>query len=517
MRRQLRVLVVEDSEFDAHVMVNLLKRAGYDPHMERVETAQALAESVSSKPWDIVLADYNLPTFNALEALKLIQAAHLDIPFIIVSGGIGEDIAVAAMKAGAHDYLMKGNLHRLAPAVERELREASIRAEQRQAKKALQESEERYRLLWETSPDGVILMDEGCHILFLNPAVEEVFGFTQDELIEKPFAMLQPERLRGLLRTRLEETLQAGAVRLRWRNLETLGLRRNQTEFPMEISMSDMLLEGRRRFVCFIRDITDRKRAEAELRESQEQFKTAREIQQRLFPKSAPALPGFDIAGASYSANAAGGDYFDYLPLPRGQLAVVVGDVSGHGVGPALLMAETRAYLRALTGQPENVGEILTRANAILAEDVGASRFITLFIARIDPTTRTLHYASAGHPPAYVLNAAGQVKHSLPRTGLPLGRRPNTHYKESEAFPLEPGDLILLVTDGIEEAAAPDESLFGTDRLLEVARRDADQPAARVVQNLYEAVNAFSGKGPQLDDVTAIAIRVLPPAPSSAS
>ena len=101
------MLVVEDSEFDAHVMVNLLRRAGYDPYMERVETAQALSESVASKPWDIILADYNLPTFNALDALKLIQASHLDVPFIIVSGGIGEDIAVAAMKAGAHDYLMK--------------------------------------------------------------------------------------------------------------------------------------------------------------------------------------------------------------------------------------------------------------------------------------------------------------------------------------------------------------------------------------------------------------------------
>ena len=511
MKRQLRVLVVEDSEFDAHVMVNLLRRAGYDPYMERVETGASLSESVSSKTWDLILADYNLPGFNALDALKITQAAHLDIPFIIVSGGIGEDIAVAAMKAGAHDYLMKGNLHRLAPVVERELREASIRSEQRQAKRALQESEERYRLLWETSPDGVILMDENCHIQFLNPAVEEVFRYTQDELIQKSFSMLQPSRLADLLRARLEETLGAGAMRVRWRNLETVGLRRDQSEFPMEISMSDMLLGGRRRFVCFIRDITERKRAEAELRESQEQFKTAREIQQRLFPKSAPALPGFEIAGGSYSAHAAGGDYFDYLPLlHHEQMAVVVGDVSGHGVGPALLMAEARAYLRALTGQPGDVGEILTRANAILAEDVGSSRFITLLMARIDPIRRTLHYVSAGHPPGYVLGPNGKVKHTLSRTGLPLGRRPNTVYKESGPVPLEAGDLILLLTDGIEEAAAPDESLFGTERILQIARSTVGQSASKTVEALYDAVQVFAGKGPQLDDLTAIAIRVLP-------
>jgi sigma-B regulation protein RsbU (phosphoserine phosphatase) len=508
MKRQLRVLVLEDSEFDAQVMISLLRRAGYDPFMHRVETSEALAEAATEKVWDIILADYNLPTFNALDALKYVQSIGLDLPFIIVSGGIGEDIAVAAMKAGAHDYLMKGNLNRLAPAVERELREASIRSDQKTAKRALQESEERYRLLWETSPDGVVLMDENCHMQFVNPAVEEVFGYPPDVLVEKPFSILQPERLRGLLRTKLEETLKAGAVRVRWRNLETIGLRNDKTEFPMEISMSDMELDGHRRFVCFIRDITARKKAEEELREKQEQFRVAREIQQRLFPKSAPDLNGFEIAGASFPADAAGGDYFDYLPMLNNQLGVVLGDVSGHGIGPALLMAETRAYLRVLAGRRDNVGEILTRANAILAEDVGSSRFITLFMARLDPVTRSLAYVSAGHPPAYVIDREGNVKRELPRTGLPLGRRPNTEYAESSVLRLEAGDLIVLLTDGIEEAAAPDEELFGIERALEVIRAHRTEPAREIVQALYEAVQEFAGKGPQLDDVTAIVMRV---------
>ncbi|HAM72696.1 MAG TPA: hypothetical protein DCM86_13730 [Verrucomicrobiales bacterium] len=507
MRRQLRVLVIEDSEFDAQVMISLLRRAGYDPYMLRVETSETLAEAISGKTWDIILADYNLPAFNALDALRQVQAAGLDVPFIIVSGGIGEDIAVAAMKAGAHDYLMKGNLNRLAPAVERELREASIRSEQRSAKRALLESEQRYRLLWETSPDAVVLMDDQCHMQFVNPAVEEVFGYVPDELAEKGFAMLQPERLRGLLRTRLEETLRAGAMRVRWRNLETLGLRKDGSEFPMEISMSDMELEGWRRFVCFIRDITERKRAEEELRENQEQFRVAREIQQRLFPKSAPGIQGFEVGGASFPADAAGGDYFDYLPMLNNQLGVVVGDVSGHGVGPALLMAETRAYLRVLTGRRENVGEILTRANAILSEDVGNSRFITLFMARLDPVTRSFAYASAGHPPGYLLDASGRVKRPLPRTGLPLGRRASTEFVESPMIQMDPGDLMVLLTDGIEEAANQDEELFGIDRLLDVIRTHQSEPPVEIVKRLHEAVTAFAGKGPQLDDVTAILIR----------
>src|SRR6185436_5768770 len=147
----LRALIVEDSEFDAQMMVSILRKGGYEVSFERVETAEALRRALRDRQWDMILADYNLPEFDAPGALKVVQETGLDLPFIIVSGGIGEDIAVAAMKAGAHDYLMKGNLSRLVPAVERELREAANRAGQREAKKALQESELRYRLLWETS------------------------------------------------------------------------------------------------------------------------------------------------------------------------------------------------------------------------------------------------------------------------------------------------------------------------------------------------------------------------------
>src|SRR2546426_3467820 len=192
MRTSLRVLIVEDSEFDAHIMVSMLRKGGYEVGCERVETESALRAALSGKSWDMILADYNLPEFNALAALQIIQESALDVPFIIVSGGIGEDIAVSAMKAGAHDYLMKGNLSRLVPAVERELREAANRAGQREAKRALQESELRYRLLWETSPDAVLLMDPTGTIHFANPAVRDVFGYFPEELIGKNLAALQP-------------------------------------------------------------------------------------------------------------------------------------------------------------------------------------------------------------------------------------------------------------------------------------------------------------------------------------
>jgi len=505
----LRVLIVEDSEFDAQMMVSILRKGGYDVSFERVETADALRTALHDRAWDMILADYNLPDFDAPTALRILQETGLDLPFIIVSGGIGEDIAVSAMKAGAHDYLMKGNLSRLVPAVERELREAANRASQREAKRALQESELRYRLLWETSPDAVILMDPMGTVHFANPAAKDVFGYTPEELMGKNLSLLQPERLSGGHHAGVARYLQTGLRRVNWRATETVARRKDGVEIPIEVSFSDMVLNGERRFVGFVRDITERKRAEKELRENKEQFRVAREIQQRLFPKSAPVLDGFDIAGATYPAEATGGDYFDYLPMLNDRLGIVVGDVTGHGVGPALLMAETRAYLRILAGRREDVGEILSRANSVLAEDVGSERFITLFLARLNPHDRKLAYASAGHPSGYILSTDGDIRATLPRTGVPLGIRPDTTYVSSPEIDLASGELILLTTDGIEETMSSDNTIFGVERILEVIRQNRSRPAAHIVQALYEAVREFSRNAPQNDDVTAIVVKVL--------
>jgi len=147
MGTPIRVLVVEDSEDDAVLLVSGLRDAGYDPAFERVDTAEAMRAALATQPWDIVIADYSMPRFSASAALTVLQECGLDLPFIIVSGVIGEDAAVAAMKAGAHDYIMKGTLARLIPAVERELREAAVRQERKWAEEQLKSSHEQLRAL----------------------------------------------------------------------------------------------------------------------------------------------------------------------------------------------------------------------------------------------------------------------------------------------------------------------------------------------------------------------------------
>jgi len=509
MKPVLRVLIVEDSEFDAQMIIGHVRKGGYEVVAERVETAEAMERALREKPWDIVLSDYNLPAFSAPEALKVLQTSELDLPFIIISGGIGEATAVAAMKAGAHDYLMKGNLNRLAPAIERELREAANRRERREAREKLLESELRYRLLWETSPDAVVLMDPESKIHFANPAVETVFGCKQDEVVGQPLRTLLPPELRSSDAKGIEDYLRTGEKTALPRVIETVGCRKDGREIVIEVSFSHMELHGERRHVAFIRDITARKRTERELRENQEQLQVAREIQQRLFPKSAPAIEGFDIAGVSYPADETGGDYFDYLPMVNGAVGVIVGDVTGHGIGPALLMAETRAYLRSLSANREDIGEILTTANRILTEDIGEDRYVTLFLGRIDPKSHSFAYASAGHPTGYVLAPSGEIKMLLKRTAVPLGINPAAKYNGAVQVPLQAGDMVLLLTDGIEETMAPDESFFGIERTLHVVRQNREKPAREILDALYRAVRDFSQQTPQLDDVTAIVIKVL--------
>ncbi|HJT31513.1 MAG TPA: SpoIIE family protein phosphatase [Pirellulales bacterium] len=258
-----------------------------------------------------------------------------------------------------------------------------------------------------------------------------------------------------------------------------------------------------------------RKLAEATQRWEAERMRmamhVAQEIQERLFPRAPPACAGFEIEGTSRPAEEISGDYFDYVPICDGSLGIVIGDVSGHGLGPALLMAATRSYLRALALTYSDVGEILTLANKALAADVADGRFVTVLLARLDPNERRLVYSSAGHQPAYILTPGGAVKAELDSTDVPLGVMSDGKFSASSPITLEPGELVVMLTDGIVEASDRAGHAFGVDRMLETVRANRHRPAREIVESLYQQVDRHTQHPSHADDLTAVVIKVQSP------
>jgi sigma-B regulation protein RsbU (phosphoserine phosphatase) len=253
----------------------------------------------------------------------------------------------------------------------------------------------------------------------------------------------------------------------------------------------------------------ERKRADQELRRQEADRRFARQIQEGLLPKAMPTLPGFRIGGRSAPAQDVGGDCFDFVPLRAGgeeDLGILVGDASGHGIAAALLAGQARAYLRALALACADVGTLLTLSNQRLASDLMEDHFVTAFLLCLDPRTRSLVYASAGHCPGYVLDRQGRAKAVLASTGCPLGIDPASEFPTGPTTTLEPGELLLLFTDGIDEAVSPDGKQFGLERTLDIVRAHRQGAPEAILDALFHSVEDFSGHQLQ-DDITAVILK----------
>jgi len=262
----LRVLIVEDSLDDAEFLVRHLKKKGYDVSAERVYSAVMCNAALEQQTWDIVIADYSLPGFDGIQALKLCKARGLDIPFIIVSGAIGEDIAVEAMREGAHDYVMKGHLSRLVPAIQRELREAVMRQERRHAEQALRESEATYRTLFENSGSALVFIEEGGTIALVNKEMEKLTGYSRAESEGKK------KWFEFITRTDDVERLQAFSRKLRSKEhvvLEPFEFQLTSRDGPpKDVVATLVMIPGTTKSLVSVLDITARKRAEDALNSS---------------------------------------------------------------------------------------------------------------------------------------------------------------------------------------------------------------------------------------------------------
>jgi len=247
----------------------------------------------------------------------------------------------------------------------------------------------------------------------------------------------------------------------------------------------------------------------------------AMQVQKRLLPECPPKVDGLEIAGYSQYCDETGGDYYDFLivdPQRPQQLMIVVGDVTGHGIGSALVMASARAVLRDRAGEVGNLATLLDRLNSMVGSDTQGRQFMTMLVGVIDAAERTYRFASAGHDPAIIYRRGCDQFEEIDEAGLPLGVNDDGMYVEAGPVPLEPGDVIIIGTDGVWEAhtTASDE-LFGRERLRECVRKHAAEGVSAITDAVVQAICDFQEGCPSHDDVTFVVIKVVAPSNGAAS
>lgn len=375
--KQLRILLIEDSEADAGLMAARLQHVNSAYSLDWVTTLFAGQHRLKAAHYDVVLLDLNLLDSTGLATFERLHETNRQVPVIVLTGLDDQELAAEAMRLGAEDFVPKAKA------------------------------------------DG-----------------------------------------------------------------ETLD-----------------------RAIRYARERARRRRAERELQHFTEEIVAARKIQHFLNPKTLPDLLGWDIAGECRPADAVGGDFFDIFSIEGGQLGLVVADVSGHGFGPALIMAETRCLVRALGRAHADPTEVLTFVNRALYEDTPDDTFVTLFMAILDTRTHSLAYCSAGHE-AYLVKSAGHVTALSSTTGFPLGICEDAEFTRMKLGKLQPGDVLVLLTDGFQEAFGANDELFGIERALAVVQQVCNQSARQILDVLLDTVFAYCRPNIPRDDLTALIVKV---------
>ena len=239
----------------------------------------------------------------------------------------------------------------------------------------------------------------------------------------------------------------------------------------------------------------------------QQDVEIARRIQQHLLPQIPENLPGVDLAVRYQAAEQASGDTYDVLQLDNGRLVVLIGDVTGHGVGAALLTHAAQAAVRSYLELLDDMSQVVTRLNHRLVDSVETGNFMSFLLVEVDPVERTIRYVNAGHPGLIVVRGNGvQV---LQKTGMVLGVVGDQEYSVSEPIQLGPGDLLFMRTDGVEETMSVSRDMFGEERLTELVARMRDKDAESVLREVEGALQEHSGGASNEDDLTMIAIKLL--------
>lgn len=353
--------------------------------------------------------------------------------------------------------------------------------------------------------DSIVITDRNGKILRVNKSFTELTGYASEDVVGKFPRILKSGRHGVEFYSEMWRTIQTQGY---WQG-EIWNRRKDGHIYLQRLTITCVKNESGEitHYVGDGQDLTQHKQGEADLAA----ILAARKVQQTLLPPSAPCESGFDIAGAVYPAEHASGDFFDYIPLGQDSIGVLVADVSGHGLGPALLMAQTQAYLRALAETCTDPGELVTRANHLFATN-DSGHFVTIFLGCLNVVTRSLVYVGAGHQ-AYHIARDGVVR-VLRSSSIPLGIEKTLPPFAPSTITLEAGDILVVPTDGAEEAMSVDGRQFGRERMLDLVRDNREKPAVEIVETLFRAARDFAERRPQEDDITALVVKVLSTSPA---
>jgi PAS domain S-box-containing protein len=367
------------------------------------------------------------------------------------------------------------------------------------AERALRKSEEKFRRIVETSMDGFFLMDGRFAITDVNQAFCRMVGYAREEVIGHSPVRYAESDYAAYLMAHKDAFFTQELV-----EHEGTIVHRSGRRIPVLVHGTS-LRDGNGRVIgnmVFVIDLSLQKRS----------LSLAAEVQRSLLPQAAPEIPGLDVAGRTLSCQEIGGDYYDFLWVrgcPEEPFSVVVGDVAGHGVDAALLMASARAFLRTRSDQCGDASQLVTELNRSLARDVSDSgRFMTLAFVGFDLRRRTLTWVRAGHPPVLVYDPEADRFRELKGSGLPLGVEESFVYESNVDCEIRPGQVIVIGTDGIWESLDRDGAPYGMDRFCTVIRENARSAAQDILDAVYADLKAFALGARQADDITLVVAKL---------
>jgi two-component system, cell cycle sensor histidine kinase and response regulator CckA len=440
--KPLRVLIVEDSEDDAMLVLRELRRGGFDVTSERVETRETMVEALERQTWDIVISDYSMPHFDAPGTLSVVRASGLDLPVIIASGTVGEDTAVEALKAGASDFILKGKLARLVPAVRRELREKASRNEKRLAEDRAHQSEERYRLLFDRCPLPMWVYDvETLAFVAVNPAAIRHYGYSAEEFARMTIADIRPREEVTALRDDIRGAVgrDDGQIRL-WRHR-----RKDGSIIQVEIQADGFELDGRAARLVLANDVTARERAQEALQRTEAQLRQSQKMD----------AIGRLAGGVSHDFNNILSVIISYGDMlladlkPDDPIRADVDEIHKAGKRAADLTRQLLMFSRQQVIEPRvlDLNEVLTNLDNMLQRILGAD--VSLVSLRTPQLGRVC--ADPGGIEQVVMNLVVNARDAMPTGGQLTIETANVTFDEEYArqhVGAKPGPHVMLaVTD----------------------------------------------------------------------